>query len=119
IGSEEVQLTVVNQTSHFIHVIMNGDSYLYVGPRGSAVFEASAETQTSILAVAFYAPAQGIQGRASEHFVLGGEVLTTDCHYGRGSSCATQPTFPSVSWAVTPELLAQDTLGVSPEEILP
>ena len=118
IGSEEVRLTVANHTGHFLHVTMNGDPYLYLRPGGSVVFETSTDNQMHIVAVAFYAPAQGIQGRVTEQFTIGGEVLVADCTSGGGNNCATEPAFPSVTWTVTPEMLVEDTLAITAVEMI-
>jgi hypothetical protein len=105
-GDEEGTLTIYNHTLYFIHVIMNNDPFLYVGPGRSASF--SVDQQTTVYVQAFYAPAQGIEGSAQRTFTIGGTVYKTDCSSGT-NTCATDPAFASASWDITP-----DTLGGTP-----
>lgn len=111
-GDEESTLTIYNRTVHFIHVIMNNDPYLYVGPGRSVTF--STEDQTTIYVQAFYAPGQGIEGSAQNNFIIGGTVVVSECNSGT-NTCSTDPAFSSASWTLTADSLVADSLGFNRE----
>jgi hypothetical protein len=102
-GDEEASLTVYNHTLHFIHVIMNNDSFLYVGPGRSASF--TTEGPVTVYVQAFYAPGQGIEGSAQSSYIIGGTTVVSDCNSGT-STCSTDPTAASASWTITADTLA-------------
>ena len=104
-GDEEGTLTVYNQTLHFIHILMNNDPYLYVGPGRSTSF--TTDQQTTVYVQAFYAPGQGVEGSAQSSFIIGGTVYKGDCSSGK-STCATDPAFASASWTITTDTLVAE-----------
>jgi hypothetical protein len=104
-GDSEGTLTVYNETLYFIHVIMNNDSYLYVGPGRSSTF--ATDEQTTVHVQVFYAPGQGIEGSAQNNFVIGGNVYKSDCTSGT-NTCSTDPEFASASWTITPDTLVAE-----------
>ena len=107
LGDQDVSLTVQNATPYYLHVIMNGDAFLYIGPRRTASLSLSTDNEITVFAQAFYAPGQGIEGSAQNSFVIGGTVVKGDCSSGT-QTCATEPAHSSTSWIITPNLLIED-----------
>ncbi len=103
------QITVVNGTERYLHVVIDGKPFLYVQPGGSVSFTGGSGSHA---AFAFYAPGQGIAGR-------GDTVLTISVMYGTatcsktGSTCSCtsssendgSTSYTSASWRVRPEAL--------------
>jgi len=89
-------LKITNKTEHYIHVIVNNRSFLYVAPddyiRGSFAVR---ELQVKV----FYSPGQSISGRAERELQAAGEAQTS-CE--RNVFCNTVPA-PNVTWEVTAE----------------
>jgi hypothetical protein len=101
-GDEDASMTVVNETTHYIHVIMN-NAFLYIAPNRSARFVT--DGPASVLVEVFYSPGQGISGRAADSFLIGRSTRESTC---RSNSCETVnvPEGP-VSWEVTPDMLQE------------
>jgi len=113
IGADEVSVTVINKTDYYLHVIINGNPYLYVSPEGFALYQSEGPLHTTVKA--FYSPGQGVSGSATESFDLrvggGGHSCYQDT---KGECrCSSEPSYgPSAEvWEVTPDLLRNDTLS--------
>ncbi len=52
VGGDVGRLTVVNKTSHYVNVIVDGDPFLYISPGGGAIFEK--EGYSIVTAKVFY-----------------------------------------------------------------
>ena len=59
-ASEESTLTVANRTEHYLHIIIDGEAYLYVAPEYSVVH--ATPPKTTMLVSALYSPGQEIRG---------------------------------------------------------
>lgn len=118
-SDEETRLTVVNKTSYYLHVIIDGISFLYVEPERSVT--KSSEPKPSMEVVAFYSPGQGISGSIAENI----NVPYNDADYG--CNCTTEsgyegcsyspPTGGSTRFEVTPQMLAPDTGNIGTSKI--
>ena len=60
LADENSNLTVVNKTTRYIHVIVDGEPYLYVAPERAVIHQAPATA--TMLVTAFYSPGQGLTG---------------------------------------------------------
>ena len=120
-ADDEVQLTVINNTFYYLHVILNGEPNLYIAPGRSTTLTTPVNVPTTISATAFYAPGQGVRGSATESFTIGGEVYTTDCSGsgGHSSGCTKEPLNPSTSWTVTADMLVDSTAVRAGGEVTP
>jgi hypothetical protein len=107
-GDAVASLTVINQTDHYVHAILDGKPFLYVPPGAGATLEK--EGRSTVVARVFYAPAQGISGSTERTFVIAPfEPGSTGCDWVGGSCETTSPTGGPVSWTVT-----TDSLRVTP-----
>ena len=108
-GDDNAVLTIMNLTSHYLHIIVNGDPYLYVFPGTSVTAES--EGPTDFIVKAFYAPAQGIKGSAMRTIrVAPYRPSSTGCDYSStgGCECSTNPaTGGAALWEITPDTLAE------------
>jgi hypothetical protein len=93
-GDDSVSLTVKNSTSHFLHAIIEGKSFLFISPSKSVVYtrEGSATLQVQI----FYSPGQGVTGNwTGDINVSPYQTQTTGCESDQSSNggceCSTNP----------------------------
>ena len=102
-GDEDASMTVVNGTTHYIHVIMNNKPFLYIAPNRSA--QLVTEGPASVFVEVFYSPGQGISGRATSTFQVGRSAIESTC---KGNTCETirVPEGP-VNWEITPDILQE------------
>lgn len=112
-GDDKASLQVINRTAYFVHLIVNGEAILYIGPGNTA----TRDSETSTFDVkAFYAPGQGVSGRADrvlEAPYYPGSVGCEESSRG-GCECVTNPSdYGSVTWEIT-----HDTLTVDPGDTL-
>jgi hypothetical protein len=113
-GDTAGNFTLVNKTSHYLHVIIGSTSFAFVAPGRSVAQEVGAPSV--VLVDVAYSPGQGITGSASRSFDLMLEVSdrnSTDCSStNRGNSCSS--TINSSVWVepgrwdVVPADLADD-----------
>ena len=87
---------ITNKTDHYIHVLINDRSFLYIAPDDyiRASF-AVRELEVKVI----YSPAQSVSGQVERDLYAGGEGQTS-CE--RNVICNTVPA-PNVSWEVTAE----------------
>ena len=78
-GSGESKVTVANMTDHYLHIVIEGNSFLYVAPRRSVTYVTGATPEVYI--EVFYAPGQQIQGS------LTGVVEVPYVSASRGCTC--------------------------------
>lgn len=101
------QLEVINRTEHFLHLIIDGDPYLYVAPTQSIVHEAKHDY--SFFVTAFYSPGQGVTARIERELT----VPYTPSEWGctsEGCQCTpTEPEYGSGLWRIN-----ADTMTVTP-----
>ena len=112
IGSEGVSVRLVNNTRHYLHVIIDNTPLLYVPPGGWVAHQSS--TLSAGVKV-FYSPGQGISGSMDR--VVNSTLVersTTDCRSdcSRTNSCVTEN---SSSTLVNPVILyiTPDSLGTT------
>ena len=103
LGDEEASMTVVNGTTHYIHVIMNNKPFLYIAPNRSA--RHVTDGPTNVIVEVFYSPGQGISGRATDTFLIGHSTKESTCT--GSSTCATRVREGPVSWEITPDMLQE------------
>ena len=111
VGDEEVSVSVVNETRHYLHVIMNEKPYLYVPANGSVMYRS--EGPTHVMIRVFYSPGQGVSGSATQSVDLSVVGKGTSCNEDSrgGCHCASEPVYgQSLVWHVVPGLLTADKL---------
>lgn len=109
VGDEEVSFSVVNETRHYLHVIMNDAPYLYVPAKGSVVYRSDGPTHVMIRV--FYSPGQGVSGSATKSVNLSVVGRGSSCHEDSkgGCHCASEPVYgESLVWHVVPDSLTED-----------
>ena len=108
VGGDVGRLTVINATEHYVHVIVDGDPFLYVSPGAGAIFEK--EGYSTVGASGCYSPGPGVSGSAQRVGVISpSEPTSTGCDWST-RECTTSPqTGGARSWEVT-----ADTLMVAP-----
>lgn len=111
VGDEDVSvsLSVVNDTGHYLHVIMNDKPFLYVPAEGSANFKSNGPTH--VMVTVFYSPGQGVSGSAVRSVNLSVSGKGTSCHEDSkgGCHCASEPVYgESMVWHVSPDTLTTD-----------
>jgi hypothetical protein len=98
-------LTVVNKTTHYLHVIVDEKPYLYVSPDKSITH--TTEAKPSMLVKVFYSPGQGISGSAIQTIDVYYRSASTDCicnEEQQHDECVyNPPAGGSERWEVTPE----------------
>ena len=106
------RLSVSNETGKYLHVIVNGVPYLYVGPGGTVSVPSDAGSQ---VVYAFYAPGQEITGSADTVLAIYRiESMVGGCNSQSSNtcSCSSAPesqnsvSYTSAKWTVKPETLA-------------
>lgn len=106
-GDDNAVLTIMNLTGYHLHIIVNGDPYLFISSGASVTVES--EGPTDFVVNAFYAPAQGIKGSATRSIhVAPYRAATSGCDYSSsgGCECSTNPaTGGAVLWEITPDTL--------------
>jgi hypothetical protein len=109
-GDEDTgSLTVINQTEKFLHIIVDGDPYLYIAPGNRVTHEAEGEYEFSV--TAFYSPGQGIAARIDRELRVP-YSRTGGCDYSLAGGCECNPVeseYGSGTWKIT-----ADTMLVSP-----
>lgn len=104
-GGDVGRLTVVNDTEHFVHVIVDGSPFLYVPPGAGAIFEK--EGYSRVVAKVFYSPGQGISGSAERTFTVSPyEPYSTGCEWSTMECTTTPASGGPFSWEVTADTLA-------------
>jgi len=104
-GGDVGRLTVVNDTEHYVHVIVDGDPFLYVPPGAGAVFEK--EGYSRVVAKVFYSPGQDISGSAERTFTVSPyDPASTGCVWNNMECTSTPPSGGPLSWEVTADTLA-------------
>ncbi len=103
-GSDRSSLTVYNKTGRFLHVIIQGKSFLYISPGASARYET--EGAATVAVTAFYAPGQGVVGSASRSFrIYPWRPESTGCDWTT-TTCTTRPSSGGPAlWEVAPDTL--------------
>jgi hypothetical protein len=113
-GDAGGNFTLVNRTSHYLHVIIGSRSYAFVAPGRSVAQEVGAPSV--VLVDVVYSPGQGIAGSASRSFEIDLRTSasnSTDCsRTSRSSNCnstinASEWVEPG-RWEVAPADLAGD-----------
>ncbi len=115
VGGDIGRLTVINETDHYVHVIVDSEPFLYVPPGAGATFEKKG--YSTVIAIVFYSPGQGVSGTAERKFVVAPyEPASTGCAWTT-LECTTSPsTGGAVSWTVTADTLAAaDVLSTPPQ----
>ena len=116
LGDQLSSLTVLNQTSGYIHAIIESQPFLYIAPNESVKFETESRRDIRVNVQVFYSPGQDISGQATNSFTLGGSRIDeSGCGGGSGSGysgggCGPITSPPPVlhtSWKISPEVLAQ------------
>lgn len=107
-GDEDrATIQIINATEHYLHVIINGQSFLYIAPR-NRVFHDSEETSKFDVRV-LYAPGQGVTGNVDRTLEAPYRPASTGCEEtsSGGCECVTNPPdYGSVIWEVTADTLA-------------
>ena len=101
-ASDQVDVTVLNHTQQYLHVVINNEPFLYVAPGGVV------QTQSGLTAFVevFYSPGQSISGSGQKELtstVTEGVIQSTscsdernDCENSTGSTRSESP----LSWTV-------------------
>lgn len=109
-GGDVGRLTVVNDTEYYVHVIVDGDPFLYVPPGAGAVFEK--EGYSRVVAKVFYSPGQGVSGSAERTFTVSPyDPASTGCEWNNMECTSTPPSGGPLSWEVTADTLAVSDNG--------
>jgi len=109
-SDQEMNFTLINQTPYYLHVTINNDSHLYIGP-GRVVTEPVSGYGT-VIAEVTYSPGQVISGTATKtfqpvrHDVTTGTNTCTDSGSNCQSSTSSSSTIDPISWTVTPADMA-------------
>lgn len=105
---DKSQLTVINRTKLFLHVIIDGTPYLYISPERGVTHEAEAKPTFSVTVL--YSPGQSTTGRISRTVRVPYSSGDWGCTYGSsGCDCtSTGPEAGSAIWEIN-----ADTMGVS------
>jgi hypothetical protein len=101
---------VVNSTDYYLHVKINGQPYLYIPP-GSGI-TGKGESLTTFNVEAFYAPGQGVSGKATRTLETPYYPAESGCNgsSASGCECVTSPAaYGSVTWEVTADTLEVGT----------
>jgi hypothetical protein len=114
-----VTVTISNGTSHYLHVLIDNQSYVYVAPG------ASAQTETGRFTVyveAYYSPGQGVSGRAVRELSSVSTSTHTDsqsntcsnnssggCQSDMSTSVESGYSRSPMSWRVTPADFTADS----------
>ncbi len=103
---EEAHLTVVNKTSHYLNIIIDGKPFLYVSPEMGVSH--SSEPKSQFLVTAFYSPGQRIDGKISRTIEVEYRGQTSGCDYSSsgGCECTTEPAAGgSAIWEITADTM--------------
>ncbi len=105
---DKSQLTVINRTPLFLHVIIDGNPYLYISPERGVTHESNAKPTFSVTVL--YSPGQSATGRISRTVRVPYSSGDWGCTYGSGGcDCtSTGPEAGSAIWEIT-----ADTMRVS------
>lgn len=104
-GLDSASLRVINSTDYFLHVIIDGNPYLYISPQGSVSY--NAEGKTSFHVQAYYSPGQEISGTADSTLDITINPPKTGCRdtsdsRGGGCECTTTPgSISDAEWDIT------------------
>ena len=93
-SDENVTLTVNNNTGFYLHIIIDGEPYLYVKTGNNIIYESDKYVQLDIKAI--YSPGQGVSGSADTMIAIKPyEEKSTGCSDNRssggGCDCSTTP----------------------------
>jgi hypothetical protein len=90
-----------------MHVIVDGDPFLYVPPGAGAIFEK--EGYSTVVAKVFYSPGQGVSGGAERTFSISPyEPASTSCAWSTLECTSSPSTGGARSWEVTADTLAAE-----------
>jgi len=110
IGDEPVSLTVTNQTSHVVTVVIADKTFPAVAPGAGAAYQTSGPATVS--ATVSYVPGQGVEGSVQRSFHLSSYHAATTSGTTVYWACTTGGTITSpatggpIMWKVTPDTLA-------------
>jgi hypothetical protein len=112
-GSDLATLTVVNRTENFVHVIVDGQPFLYVPPGMGVTHESEGPRVVDVYV--FYSPGQGIHGSDRTTIsVAPFRQERTSCGWLNGEdlfNCSTTPASGGPrSWEVTADSLRTEGL---------
>jgi hypothetical protein len=105
-GDEQASVTVVNKTEYYLHVIIDGESYLYVSPDMGVTRSSDPKGEFSV--DAFYSPGQGITARISRTIDVPYSPASTGCGHGSsgGCECVTNPASAGTAvWEITADTM--------------
>ncbi len=71
------RVTVVNRTTHYLHVFVDDEPYLYLSPNKSITH--TADAKPTMLVNVIYSPGQGVTGSATKTINLYYESASSDC----------------------------------------
>ena len=97
-------LTVVNKTEHYLHVVVDGAPYLYVSPDKS--IRHTTKAKPTMFVEVFYSPGQGMSGSARDTIDVYYRSASTDCvcNDNQSDECVYNPAEGgSARWEVTPQ----------------
>jgi hypothetical protein len=113
-GDAGGQVTIINRTGNFLHVVIGGDPFLYLQPGGIITRSSGAG---SLFVHAFYSPAQGIEGEADT--ILSITRVETESATCQDNSCNNKncsgvsesdhsTSYTSATWTIRPQTLEGD-----------
>jgi hypothetical protein len=108
---EEASITVVNKTEHFLHIIVDGDPYLYVTPDMGITHSTSPKGEFSVTAL--YSPGQGITGKIYRTVPVSYQAASSGCGYSSsgGCECVTNPpSAGSTLYEITADTMLVETI---------
>ena len=112
IGGAAGSLTVENQTTHVVNVVIGDQTFANVAPGAEAVYRSGAAGTVNV--TVSYASGQGVQGSAQRSFQFGSAMVPgSQPHpYGTAWSCAVNApitgggTGLTINWRVTGDMLS-------------
>lgn len=104
-GEDKSQLTVINRTPLFLHIIIDGEPYLYVAPERGVTHEADAKPSFSVTVL--YSPGQSNTERINRVVQVPYSSGDWGCTYGSGGcDCtSTGPEAGSAIWEVNADTM--------------
>lgn len=112
-GGDDARLTVMNSTDHYLHIIIDGNSNLYISPGRRVMHET--EGPADFVVNVFYSPGQRIAGSRTR--IIRVSPFKRDeigCWLGGDNAfgCSVNPASSGAAlWEVTP-----DSLQVEPQQ---
>ncbi|MBI1805062.1 MAG: hypothetical protein HY033_08890 [Ignavibacteriae bacterium] len=109
-GDEGVSFTLINRTSHYLHAVINGKSFVYIAPGGVVAYQLDA--YANVTADVSYSPGQDIKGKTSKTFqAVVVDSYSNDCSdNGHGNTCGStgSKSVSPITWTVTPSDLSSN-----------